>query len=966
MFGVNTAEYDMTATEKQDSFLDVTSETNVMYTLDSGTGNLKLLCTFTDGSLTILHVLEKEGSPSMTKSTDNLDTTKNLLVAYQQYSGDTLYGKLSSMLDDITPRENSTLISDTIKLEATNSESRETFTWSYTVNGVDAAMKCVSISFEDGFLKHFIDTWNLHKIGNTNIGISEDQAIQIALESAKTYSWDVKIENETFNINNFKLNGTAFTKLVFCDSLNADNPRDTDVLTIFPMWRIGISLDKVYPGNVYGISVDVWADNKQVRDVQEVFTSLDSEFLLSSAQNVKIATIEESSIEKTTMTTNEAMISYSFPAIPVLLLIASFSTIAILTSLKAKGYNCFPRKHSFKVIALLICFLIVFIPVVSSISTADARGASTIWGSLATPKTQGELDKQDDICEYIDIEFGGNGWISDDFQGSYSTGSNLLSNIESVEANYPRVATVWFDHGIGENLDLGQGHQNEFHFMLCDSNNDHVFDYQIYDKTDLGRTKFAFINTCLSSRLNLISPIDDQPFGNGAYGYNDGIPIGMPYAWTHGAYLDSTGYASPDTSSSYCYIGYPWGSASLDQPLDSSYGSIKHYDWVHAFFDYALNYDMTVKQALDHASYECFPPQYFDDTNLYNDFTAEWDPLPEFEDCTMTVYGNANIKLYQQPYTITTLDAGDEGYLPTYNQYYPKYDGDQFQLTAQPNQYHVFSYWQCTSGSIGISNIYSNPATFTVQGDATVRAVFEDKTQVYVNCIEQDAQANISPGSGWYASGTQRTFNYYADQGYEITHVEVDDQPVSITGSYTFSAGSMWTNHKIEVWTQPMATVSFYSTHLYYGGEINMWVYIDGDGGHQMPYTCDLQNSGTHDFEYSEAYGYVWVDHVRHYHDGTYDTYYSSYLNDIDVDDNDYLTAYYDTWGAFMMTMGDLGYDEEYIESLVFDEGISPQVLNSYAQAGLNLNAVGILLDAGFQAESFQPIVLTQSTTWSR
>ncbi len=72
------------------------------------------------------------------------------------------------------------------------------------------------------------------------------------------------------------------------------------------------------------------------------------------------------------------------------------------------------------------------------------------------------------------------------------------------------------------------------------------------------------------------------------------------------------------------------------------------------------------------------------------------------------------------------------------------------------------------------------------------------------------------------------------------------------------------------------------------------------------------------------------------------------------------------TRGAFTMTMGDLGYDEEYIESLVFDEGISPQVLNSYAKAGLDLNAVGVLLDAGFQAESFQPIVPTESTTWSR
>ena len=41
-----------------------------------------------------------------------------------------------------------------------------------------------------------------------------------------------------------------------------------------------------------------------------------------------------------------------------------------------------------------------------------------------------------------------------------------------------------------------------------------------------------------------------------------------------------------------------------------------------------------------------------------------------------------------------------------------------------------------------------------------------------------------------------------------------------------------------------------------------------------------------------------------------------------------------------MMRMEDLGYNEEYIKSLVLDEGISPQVLNSYVKAGYNLNTV--------------------------
>jgi hypothetical protein len=44
---------------------------------------------------------------------------------------------------------------------------------------------------------------------------------------------------------------------------------------LYPMWRIGIALDKFYPGNVYGIYIDIWADTKEVRHIKEVFATLD-------------------------------------------------------------------------------------------------------------------------------------------------------------------------------------------------------------------------------------------------------------------------------------------------------------------------------------------------------------------------------------------------------------------------------------------------------------------------------------------------------------------------------------------------------------------------------------------------------------------------------------------------------------------------------------------------------------------
>jgi hypothetical protein len=112
------------------------------------------------------------------------------------------------------------------------------------------------------------------------------------MEQAKAYTWDVVVDNETVEVNNFNITATLVKQLVFCNSLNTDNIRSEDCLTLYPMWRIGVGLDKYYPGNVYGIYVDVWADTGQIRDVQEAFSTLDP-------PTDEIANFTESTIEKT-------------------------------------------------------------------------------------------------------------------------------------------------------------------------------------------------------------------------------------------------------------------------------------------------------------------------------------------------------------------------------------------------------------------------------------------------------------------------------------------------------------------------------------------------------------------------------------------------------------------------------------------------------------------------------------------
>jgi len=68
--------------------------------------------------------------------------------------------------------------------------------------------------------------------------------------------------------------------------------------------------------------------------------------------------------------------------------------------------------------------------------------------------------------------------------------------------------------------------------------------------------------------------------------------------------------------------------------------------WLEDFFNYALNYDITINQALDHASYNRFNCN-FDQTTLYNNFTADWPGMPSAPGSTLVVYGNGNLRLYE-------------------------------------------------------------------------------------------------------------------------------------------------------------------------------------------------------------------------------------------------------------------------------------------------------------------------------
>ncbi len=173
----------------QDLYFESLPQESVKYTLDSNESKLELICTFVNEKLRSMSVYVLDGSPRMTQpATNTLEMAKDFINKYQTYSGASYYETLRFMLDNVEANKNVTKTSENANLEVTIDGSYASFRWTDTVNGVEAPSKCVALYFKQGFLKHFIDTWSLYKIGSSDIGLSEEEDIEIAMNAAKNFS----------------------------------------------------------------------------------------------------------------------------------------------------------------------------------------------------------------------------------------------------------------------------------------------------------------------------------------------------------------------------------------------------------------------------------------------------------------------------------------------------------------------------------------------------------------------------------------------------------------------------------------------------------------------------------------------------------------------------------------------------------------------------------------------------------
>ncbi|MDR2699730.1 MAG: hypothetical protein LBC12_02805 [Nitrososphaerota archaeon] len=625
IIGLDTSKYDVKIDLcHQDLYGDILPQENIDYTFESDKSTVRVMSAYINGNLRALLTDIVDGKPlTMQSQTNTLESTKKFLNNYQPLT-DTDYTKMLQMLDDVVPNKSTTKSSENIKLQVTCTEDTADFRWTYVDNEVEAAIKCVALHFEQGFLKYFVDTWNIFKIGNNSINLSEPKAVEVAMNRAKDYTYLVSLGGEDDNlleVAEFTVTWVIETKLDFGNYLEVEKTRGGDPFTLYPSWHVKLSFDDVYPGNVYGLDITIWADTKEISDIQTL------SWLGTSIQTVGG---EEGNINPRN---NLALPQLMWIAIPFVIGSAFLSLLLVVKQKKQKKGVSFDVQDVFKrfvkakraLLALCLLTMLAVIPIATPVASASRSIA--IFGSTHNITTS-EKNAATMVTSYMDDCFTyDTNYNYDSFNafGSYTLKSNVLSYAPSLEQSYDHVAIFHYGHGGLENKN-GLMHWSYFDNTGVNS----IWDYEIYPVTSQSKVWFVMLWTCWQGNAF------DYPHTS-SYNASHGMAAGMPLAWHH-----------PLNNAYDCFIGFKGASMPLTQQ-SIHYPYLQYLLWLSAFVHHGTAMHRTIANSLDWASLDRYNIS-FSQTELNTGYNAAWygsnGALIGTGAGQMVIAGNRNLYVY--------------------------------------------------------------------------------------------------------------------------------------------------------------------------------------------------------------------------------------------------------------------------------------------------------------------------------
>ena len=789
VMGIDTAKYRSTFnSQMEDEYVNL-PQTRTDISIESNAGSLRASCCFVNGRLRQLFLSDCHGQLALKQPiAATASIAENFLDNYQEYSGDSFYGKLSTMLVNADPTRNSTKTSGNIRLEIRNSENTIVdYVWTYIDdNGVVAPVKNVILSYDQGELNVFADNWSFYKVVNAPI-ISADRATEIAIEASKSFSYEVTDGNTERTITGFNISqkSLGYASLSYINFKNESLAR-SDPFTLYPSWFVPLGFDKIYPGDVTGMTVTVWADTGKVSSM--------------GISNGGAYPMPESAISP----------AHAMLTIPITIAIIFAITIS-LSSKRICAMSGIRKKFYSRSFAIVLCCIIIpscILVTAPTVNAGVANSKAEVYAALYGDVDQvvQECDAAREVCNATDTMFREAGYTSSNNLGPGTTEANVVANIQYDESNYDQVAVFHFGHLIQQQRAY-QGNND----------GDYVNDTDIYPYTSQCKHKFVFIWVCSQA-------VTPQPESL------PGAPR-MPVAWTHRdniggrTLMSSDGYSQSD-SEDQCYIGFSGAS-----PIISAYHqTFRDQPWIDtplknfimSFYNYALLTPRSVKTALNAASLDFFG--YTFTSCVLQHFWTYWPPDGEHNDVwyesSMKVFGNANIMLYQPYLTVSARDNYN-------NQLYPRItiDGQPFEGTVR-----------VAAGSHTFETITLQDYTFVRwyfdYGDSThtVYGSLQTTQSIPSDCV-LTLYYDYTPQPPPPPELTVLAIDNYGQPG--NVPLYIDSQYVGTTGySYSVSEG----NHTIAV-----------ASPIYSGGQLHVWVayYYDGNYYYDNPITVDVAEDKT-------------------------------------------------------------------------------------------------------------------------
>jgi hypothetical protein len=185
-------------------------------------------------------------------SNDTISLIRNFLSMYRDSVNATHVGRFITLLDKVNTLSDFQEVANDEFVMNLTSDSKGVF----IKVKPKTTLPCIWLSFwlrisENGWVTSIHDTLSLFKVMNVNIAITEEEAIQIALNNA----------SESINSLGAKI-ARAETSLCLYPG------RGGDEYVLYPYWFVDFFFDKIYLFNdvtpIDGYSVGIWADTGEI------------------------------------------------------------------------------------------------------------------------------------------------------------------------------------------------------------------------------------------------------------------------------------------------------------------------------------------------------------------------------------------------------------------------------------------------------------------------------------------------------------------------------------------------------------------------------------------------------------------------------------------------------------------------------------------------------------------------------